>query len=169
MPNPVKELFLKRYINLRLKMIRHGERACNFADELKKVKNILVLLPAGHEYEEQFQRFIKRLGEVFPGSRVSTFVKSTLRKTDLNWLGVPTDAYLKLIQEGQLDLVIDLNRPQDRLVSYLVALSGAPLRLNLAEGEWDENYNLHFRPPAGVSGEEQLAYIARQLQRLVSA
>ncbi len=169
MPNPVKELFLKRYLNLRLKLIRHGERAYNFAEELKKVKNILVLLPVGHEYEQASQDFLKQLGHIFPRGRVSTFVKSTLRKNDLNWLGVPNDAYLKVIQDGQIDLVIDLNQPQDRIVSYLVALSGAPLRLNLAEGEWDENYNLHFRLPAGASAEQQLVHIGKQLQRLVSA
>ncbi|HED10080.1 MAG TPA: hypothetical protein ENJ10_05295 [Caldithrix abyssi] len=169
MPNPLKELFLKRYLNLRLKLIRHGERAYNFADELKKVKNILVLLPVGHEYEEATQDFLKQLGAIFPQGRVSTFVKSTLRKSDLNWMGVPNDTYLKVIQDGQIDLVIDLNQPQDRIVSYLVALSGAPLRLNLAEGEWDDNYNLHFRLPAGASPKQQLAHIGRQLQRLVSA
>ena len=63
----------------------------------------------------------------------------------MNWLGVPNDSYLKVIRDEQFDLVVDINTKQDKISSYLCALSGAPMRVNLTSGDFDHLYNLHFR------------------------
>ncbi|RMH63754.1 MAG: hypothetical protein D6677_06430 [Calditrichaeota bacterium] len=160
----VKETLLARYIRIRLKLMQSGARAYNFHDEIRKVRNILVILPANQAYEGAYQKFLHELNAVFPGASISTFEKSNLRKNDLNRLGLPNDTYLKLIRDSMPDMVIDLNEPQDKVCSYITALSGAPVRVNLARGEWDDVYNLYFRQTNDLPLEKKLSVISRQLK-----
>jgi len=153
----IKETVLGKIINFRLKMISRQDTTYNFSEQLSKTEKILIILPSGSEYSETMQNFIKKMGEVFRKARVSTFVNSSLRKNDLNWLGVPNEHYLKIIRDEQFDLVVDINTKQDKISSYLCALSGAPLRVNLASGDFDHLYNLHFRmKDIGKSIDERL-------------
>lgn len=147
-------------------MILKQERSYNFAEELNKTEKILVILPAGDEYSEPMQNFVRKIGKIFEKARVSTFVKSSLRKNDLSWLGVPNDHYLKVIQDEQFDLVVDVNLRQDKISSYLCALSGAPMRVNLVSGKFDDLYNLHFRVNDNKSLEERMQNILSYLDFL---
>ena len=146
----------KKFLDFHFKKIQEQETIYNFSLELKKVKKILVILPSEDEYAVNIQSFVKRLTEIFEKTRVSTFVNSTLRKTDISWLGVPNEQYLKSIQDEQFDLVVDINIVQDRICAYLCALSGASMRLNLAPGEYDYIYNLQFRADPQKQLNEQL-------------
>jgi hypothetical protein len=164
----VKDSILGKIINFRLKMITNQDRAYDFSEELAKTEKILIIIPSGTEYSETVQNFIKRMGEIFNKARVSTFVNSSLRKDDLNWLGVPNDKYLKVIRDEQFDLVVDINTRQDKICSYLCALSGAPMRVNLASGDFDHLYNLHFRiKDIRKSIDEQLQNMISYLEFLL--
>ncbi len=163
MANFLKEALLKRFIRIRLKLIQAGERPQNFHDALNKVRKILVLLPIGGEYDQESRKFIHDLNTIFAEAQISTFDKKSLRKQDLNRLGLPNDTYLKVIRDSMPDMAIDLNKPQDHVCSYLVALSGAPLRVNLSTGPWDMVYNLHFRLPAEKPTSEQLALLIQRM------
>ncbi|KAA3615033.1 MAG: hypothetical protein D8M58_11315 [Calditrichaeota bacterium] len=166
MSNPIKKIILGKYLSFRLKMLLSQERAYDFSSELNKVKKALVILPAQNEYSEPFQVFVKKLNTVFPNANISTFVSSSLRKTDMSWLGVPNEQYLKIIRDEQFDLVIDANDEQDKICSYLCALSGAPMRLNLASGEYDSIYNLHFRTAADKKMDDRLVNIVSYFEHL---
>jgi len=148
-------------------MLSSQKLAYDFSEELTKVKSILVILPAKEEYGEPVQDFLKQLNLVFPKSRVSTFVKSTLRKEDLSWLGLPNERYLKIFKDERFDLVVDLNTKQDNACSYLAALSGAPMRLNLDSGKNDFIYNLHIKSSTEKKIEERLNSIISYFKFLV--
>ena len=167
----VKESILGKIINIRLKMISQQDRTYDFSHQLNKTEKILIIIPAGNEYSETMQSFIKQIGHTFNNARVSTFVNSSLRKNDLNWLGVPNDKYLKVIRDELFDLVVDVNLKQDKISSYLCALSGAPMRINLSSGDFDHLYNLHFRAKDANSKslEERLYNIISYLDFLISS
>lgn len=164
----LKETLLGKIIKVRLKIILQQDRTYDFAEELSKTEKVLIIMPAGKEYSEPMQGFIQQIGHVFTNSRVSTFVTSSLRKNDLSWLGVPNDHYLKGIRDELFDLVIDINLKQDKISSYLCALSGAPMRINLATGQYDHVYNLHFRmKDNNKTIEERLKNIISYLRFLI--
>jgi hypothetical protein len=165
----IKESVLGKIINLRLKIISQKDQAYNFSEQLSKTQKILIIIPTGSEYTETMQSFTKRIGQLFSNARVSTFVNSSLRKNDLNWLGVPNESYLKVIRDEQFDLVVDVNTRQDKISSYLCALSGAPLRINLTSGAYDHLYNLHFRiKDSSKSNEQRLNNMISYLEFLLS-
>ena len=165
----VKESVLGKIINIRLKMISQQDRTYDFSVQLGKTEKILIIIPSGNEYSVTIQNFIKQIGQIFKKAKVSTFVNSSLRKNDLNWLGVPNDQYLKVIRDEQFDLVVDLNTKQDKISSYLCALSGAAMRINLASGDFDHLYNLHFRiKDLSSSIEEQLQNMISYLDFLIN-
>ena len=141
----MKQVVMNQVVNFRLKMFHKYERAYNFIEEVNKVKKILIILSANDEYSSTVQQFIKEIGRTFKRASVSTFDSNSLRKSDLSWFGVPNERYLNIIREEGFDLVIDANIVQDKVCSYLCALSGAQLRLNLSSGHYDHIYNLHFR------------------------
>lgn len=154
-------MLMNQVVNFRLKMFHKYELTYDFFKEVNEVKKILIILPANDEYKEHMQQFIKDVSQTFNKSSVSTFARSTLRKTDLSWFGVPNEKYLKIIREEGFDLVIDANINQDKLCSYLSALSGAQLRLNLSSGNYDHIYNLHFR-------SDQQKPVPNRLQNIVA-
>ena len=161
MNNPFKTVVMNQVVNFRLKMFHKSEGSYNFFEELTKVKKILIILPSADEYSDHIQQFIKEIGLIFTKASVSTFASSSLRKNDLSWFGVPNEKYLNIIREEEFDLVIDTNIIQDKLCSYLSALSGASLRLNLASGDYDYIYNLHFR-------SDQHKHIPDRLQNIIA-
>jgi hypothetical protein len=165
--NIIKNAFLHKYLNFRLKLLQKHDRAYNFATELKNVQKILVILPTDQEYTQYIQNFVKNLGDQFKQAKISTFVSSTLRKTDLSWLGLPNEQYLNIIREENFDLVVDVNTEQDQICSYLCALSGAPMRLNLASGNYDTIYNLHFRSSPNKNLDEKLNNVISYLTHLI--
>jgi len=69
----------------------------------------------------------------------------------MNWLGVPGKEYLKNIREEDFDLLIDLNDQQDRVCTYLCALSNASMRIHFSEGKFDKIYNLQIRTDINTS------------------
>lgn len=137
-------------------MFLGNERPLVFSSEMQRVKKILVITPFGEELSDTFQNFLKKVVTVFNGSRVSTFDKSSLRKEDFSWLGLPNEQYLKIFKDEHFDLVVDLNTTQDNACSYLAALSGAPMRLNLDSGKNDFIYNLHIKSSDGKNISERL-------------
>lgn len=165
----IKSYTLGKYLNLRLKMLERQERAYDFAAELKKVQKCLVILPDQNETDGSNQDFLKRLTHIFPQARISTFVSSSLRKEDINWLGVPNEKYLKTIRDEHFDLVVDLNPVQDKIAVYLSALSNAPMRLNLASGAYDKVYNLHFRTSEDKKTAQRLENIGTYIEFLKKA
>ena len=167
MSNPIKNVILGKYVNFRLKLLQGHERVYDFSTELKKVHKILVILPSDQEYSPTMQGFIKKLSEKFNRAHVSTFVSSSLRKSDIGWLGLPNEQYLKIIRDEQFDFVVDVNPQQDRICTYLCALSGAPMRLNLTSGNYDNVYNLHFRSMENKNIDERLNNILSYLSFLM--
>jgi hypothetical protein len=69
----------------------------------------------------------------------------------MNWLGVPGKEYLNNIREEDFDLLIDLNEQQDRVCTYLSALSNATMRIHFSEGKFDRIYNLQIRTDINAS------------------
>ena len=117
----------------------------DFFEELKKVKKILVIMPVDNDAESVAREFLPEIQQAFGRVKLSTLDLSTMREGDTNWLGVPNQKYLSKIQDENFDLLLDLNEQQNRLCTYLGALSAAPMRLHIAEGKFDKIYNLHFR------------------------
>ncbi len=133
-------------MDLRLKWFKQDETSVVLPEALQKVKNILLITPADHpELEEEIHTFASGLYEIFRQVQVSTFDRSSFRPADGNWFGLPKEEYLDNFRQGKFDFVIDLNIQQDRLCTYICALSGAPLRMNLCSGEYDHIYNFHIR------------------------
>jgi len=152
----IKNIILDRYIAFRLRVFGKEENAINIPERIRKVKSILLILPEGKEYNAPVQQFSSRLYRIFKGAQVSTFERSSFRKSDGNWFGLPKESYLKNFQDVNFDLVIDLNQPQDNLCTYICALSGAPLRLAISGGIYDHIYNLQIRSHYKGLMEDQL-------------
>jgi len=169
MINMVKKAILKRFLDLRLKLLVSNQRVYDFSREIRKVEKILIILPSGKEYEAVMQDFVSSISALFPRARTSTFLRSSLRKSDLSWLGLPNERYLKIIRDEQFDLIIDGNTYTDSICAYLCALSGAPLRLNLTSGPYDAIYNLHMRSRQDKPVAYRLELIKQYLKTLQKA
>ncbi len=113
--------------------------------EMSRVKKILVIRPTIIINEQAVQLFIQKLNQIFSNCQISTFEISMLRKSDVNWLGVPNNAYLNRIRDEKFDLLIDLNSELDKVCTYLGALCEASMRIHLSEGKFDKIYNLQIR------------------------
>ena len=146
MKDKIKTILLEKYLDFNLKSGRKDNAPYIVSEKLKSVIQVLVIKPPAGIEDKSLQDFIAGLYAVYPDVQVSTFMRSSLRNSDTNWLGVPNDRYLKNIREINFDLVIDLNLQHDTICSYICKLSGAPLRLNLMPGHYDNIYNLHIKP-----------------------
>lgn len=164
MKEKIKALLLEKYLKFNLKSAKKNDKLCDFSEELKSIEQILVIKPINSIDDKSLQSFISGLYNIYPNIQVSTFTRSSLRKTDINWLGVPNNQYLKNIQEIHFDLVIDLNIHHDTICSYLCKLSGAPLRLNLKSGHYDHIYNLHIKTNSNTEIDDELQNILRYLK-----
>ena len=162
----IKDWLLKKYIDIRLKLFTPEKEAQDFPALIRKIKNILVLLPADHSGDAYLEQFTADLYSVFPHSHISTFERSSFRKSDGNWMGLPSEAYLNQFREEHFDLVVDLTPENDRLSTYICALSGAPLRLRLFEGRFPHIYNLHIRTASDKPLGDKLKSVIEQLRVL---
>jgi hypothetical protein len=160
----LKAILLEKYLHFNLKSVKKEDAPCHFSEKLKTIRQILVIKPSDSINERSIQDFISKLYSVYPDVQVSTFMKSNLRPSDTNWLGVPNNNYLKNIQEVDFDMVIDLNLQHDTICSYICKLSGAPIRLNLKSGHYDNVYNLHIKSNASTSIENALQHILKYLK-----
>ena len=163
MLNKLKKHVLDRYLDMRLKLFNRDEDALNFPQKIRQVQSVLLLIPEGEEYSAFMQQFTSQLYGIFKRVQISTFERSSFRKSDGNWFGLPKDSYLKNFQDAEFDLIIDLNQPQDRLCAYICALSGAPLRMTWTSGDYDHIYNLQIRSSQGLI-EDQLKNLLNYLK-----
>ncbi|MGD9486666.1 MAG: hypothetical protein AB7W47_01465 [Calditrichaceae bacterium] len=162
----VKSLILEKYLEFRFRKIKNSDELYDFPKMIQNVTHIFVILSAERDLEKENQEFLSSLYKIFSEARISTFERSSLRKEDMNRLGVPNDQYLKNIQDEKFDLVIDLNVKQDKICSYLTALSGASMRLNLTSGRYDHIYNLHIRGGRENTPTRQFGNILTYLKSL---
>lgn len=164
--NPLKKRLRRTYLNAKLKWSGKQKDMYDFAEQIKMIRRILVLMPEDKSLRPAAESFLKKLAGLFHGVQFETFVKSQLTEKDLNWFGVPDQAFLNHLQQKQYGLLIDLNPSPDQLYSYLTANSGAPVRLNLCESPYDYIYNLHIRPNRSKPFAGQLDTVLVHLHNL---
>ncbi len=164
--NWFKAILTNRFIRRKFSRLNLNAAVENFPELVKRVGRILVILPSSTSLESGSNIFTSRLYDLFGEVQVSTFNRTSLRETDVNWYGLPSDRYLENIRSEKFDMVIDLNSTPDYICSYLVALSGARLRLNLISTEYDQAYNLHFRSDRKQNPQELTKNILEQLKKL---
>ena len=140
MINLVKNYLLDRLLVNRFFLSKQVNEITDYSRQLSEAKKILIILPVIHQNVQLVNDFKSNLAEAFPKSSISTFGITSLRKTDMNCLGVPGKEYLNNIREEDFDLLIDLNEKQDRICTYLSALSNAPMRVHFSEGKFDKIY-----------------------------
>jgi len=160
----IRKVLLEKYLDFNLKSFKKSNDPGISSANLKSIKQILVIKPINSVNEKSIQNFIAGLYAVYPDVQVSTFMRSSLRNSDTNWLGVPHEQYLKNIREIRFDLVIDLNLLHDTICSYICKLSGAPLRLNLKQGDYDNIYNLHIKSSDSGNIDNELQNILKYLK-----
>ena len=141
----IKNRILQQYIDIRLKLFTPDKEAQDFPRLISGIKNVLILVPAQLAWEDDIEKFTADLYKIFPEANISTFERKSFRKSDGNWMGLPSEQYMNQFTEENFDLVIDLTPENDRLSTYICALSGAPLRMRLFEGNFPHIYNLHIR------------------------
>jgi len=143
--NNIKQLLLDRYIDMRLRLTRQADGLLDFPRSVKSVKTVLIVFTNKLNDEHFYKQFSSGLYAIFGDIKVSAFNPGHLSADDKNWFGLPAEKHLAAVRDEHFDLVVDLNQEQDRLSTYLCAISAAPLKLNLASGRYDHVYNLHFR------------------------
>ena len=141
----IKNYLLDRLLVNRFFLAKQKNEITDYSLQLSEAKKILIILPVIHQNVQLINDFISNLALAFPNTSISTFGITSLRKSDMNWLGVPGKEYLNKIREEEFDLLIDLNEEQDRICTYLSALSSAPMRIHFSEGKFDRIYNLQIR------------------------
>ena len=141
----VKNYLLDRLLVNRFFLAKQKNEITDYSRQLSEAKKILIILPVIHQNVQLINDFKSNLADAFPKSSISTFGITSLRKSDMNWLGVPNKEYLNKIREETFDLLIDLNEIQDRVCTYLSALSDATMRIHFSEGNFDKIYNLQIR------------------------
>jgi hypothetical protein len=150
---PFKNYFLKKLVHTRLFFIRKNTTLLNFIDRIKAVKKVLIILPINKHEEQMARTYLEKFSAIFTSCQISTLDVTSLRKSDVNWLGVPNTSYLRNIQSEDFDLIIDLNGSHNYICAYLGALTRAPMRLHIAEGIFDKIYNIQIRSEPGDSLE----------------
>ena len=164
--NFVKNYFLERLLDARLYFMKEKEGETDFLNTIRNIKKILIILPIDRSDEINSRKFIKELQAQLGKVKISTLDLTTLRKSDTNWLGVPNHQYLANIQNGEFDLLMDLNGHHDRICAYLGALTDAPLRVHASRGKFDKIYNLEIRTSGTSSLDERYQSILTYLARL---
>ena len=152
----VKNYLLDKLLVNRFFLAKQQNEITDYARQLSEAKKILIILPVIHENVQVEHDFKSNLAKAFPKSSISTFGITSLRKSDMNWLGVPGKEYLKNIQDEGFDLLIDLNEYQDRICSYLSALSNAGMRIHFSQGKFDKIYNLQIRTEINAPLQEKI-------------
>ena len=147
----INNYLLDKLLVNRFFLAKQKNEITDYSRQLSEAKKILIILPVIHQNVQLINDFKTNLANAFPKSSISTFGITSLRKSDMNWLGVPGKEYLNRIREENFDLLIDLNEDQDRVCTYLSALSNAPLRIHFSEGKFDKIYNLQIRTDINAS------------------
>jgi len=147
---------------MRLRWFKENDHVVELPAAIRDIHNILIISPGEEETEDDVYYFASELYHIFDPVNVSTFERSSFRPQDGNWFGLPGDAYLENFRQEKFDLVVDLNPEQDRLCTYICALSGGTLRINLASGRYDHIYNFHIRT-------DELQALRQRLQRLLDS
>jgi len=167
--NFIKNYLLEKFLDARLFFMKQRSDLTDFFENIKKVKNILILIPVDRAEEIISREFLPEIKRVFGKAKVTTLDISSLREIDTNWLGAPNQKYLAKIQNGKFDLLLDLNGHHERICAYLCVMSAAPLRLHISEGKFDKIYNFHFRVSGSASLKSRyqnfLTYIERMRQK----
>lgn len=143
-------------MDLRLRWFKEEDLSVELPGAVRRIKNILLISSGQKEFEEDVHNFATGLYEIFDTVQVSTFERPSFRPEDGNWFGLPLSAYLDNFRQEHFDLVLDLNPEQDRLCTYICALSGAALRMNLTSGKYDHIYNFHIRTNAAQPMKQRL-------------
>ena len=164
MIQPLKNYFLKKLVHARLFFIKKNTQLLNFFELLKQVKKVLIILPINKKEERIARTYLSRFNSLFSASQISTLDVTSLRRSDVNWLGVPNMSYLKNIQSEDFELLIDLNGSHDYICAYLGALTRASLRLHVSQGIFDKIYNLQFRSQPQESIENRYDRVLRYLE-----
>lgn len=141
----VKNYLLDKLLVNRFFLAKQKKEITDFSHHITEAKKILIILPVVHQNVQVENDFKSELAKALSNSSISTFSITSLRKSDMNWLGVPGKEYLKNIQEESFDLLIDLNEYQDKICTYISALSNAPMRIHISQGKYDKIYNLQIR------------------------
>jgi len=157
-------------MDLRLKWFKGETEPLRFLETLGKIKHILLIVPENPaKMENAIQQFSSGLYTVFNDVQISTFERASFRPTDGNWFGLPHEDYLDNFRQEKIDLVIDLNMKTDRLCTYIAALSGARLRMNISMDKYDHIYNFHIRTDEKLSAEIRLKRILENLKEFKTA
>jgi RNAse (barnase) inhibitor barstar len=162
----VKNYFLEKLLDTRLHFTRGKSQITNFVKGIKSVKKVLIILPRDRAEEVQARKYLTALIQVFDKVQVSTLDVFSLRRIDVNWLGIPNDSYLNRIRSEKFDMTIDLNSHHDVLCTYLTGLIEAPVRLHLVEGKFDKIYNLHIRSRMEAPIEKRYQNLVNYLAHL---
>jgi len=161
----VKNYLLERLLVNRFFLAKQKNEITDYSRQLSEAKKILIILPVIYQNVQLINDFKSNLADAYPKSSISTFGITSLRKSDMNWLGVPGKEYLIRLREEKFDLLIDLNEQQDRVCTYLSALSNAPMRIHFSEGKFDRIYNLQIRTeitaPLNVKIQTLINYLAK--------
>lgn len=90
-------------------------------------KNRLIAFFREHNiHGEIFFLDFRKLGE---GERLITSINGTILRKDLNWFGRPSDEKMRLLNEGEPDLLISTVREKNYAYEYLVKASHAKFKV----------------------------------------
>ncbi len=126
--------------------------AIHFPVQASSIQRVLVILPRDLQLIEPAHQFVNQLRQAFPAWHIQMFDVDKLPAEKLNWLKIPDSAYIQELKSQQFDMVIDLNRHGDWLVTYLAVMSGAPYRVQVENGDkqfFNIQYNTHQDAPFG--------------------
>ncbi len=138
----------------------------DFISKLKEINKILVIVPRDRAQEVVARKYVAMLKDAFPGAKISRIDVFNLRKSEINWLGVPNEQFIERFRKENFDLSIDLNSYHDALCSYLCALTAAAIRMHICEGKFDKIYNLHIRTDSNTSLERRYTQLLTKLIKL---
>ena len=164
--NFIKAYFLEKMLDTRLYFLKEKPELTDFFDRVKNVKNLLIIVPRDRAEEVLARKYVSRIHEVFKPAKFSTLDVSSLRKSDVNWLGVPNNSFLDKMKSENFDLIIDLNSTHDHLCTFLGAFIEAPLRMHISEGKFDKVYNLHIRAGNTNGIESKIKNMINYLTRI---
>ena len=164
--NFFKDFLLEKLLSTRLYLMKQQTEPTDFIGKIKNVRKILVIVPRNRALEVLTRKYVARLKEAFPGSRLASLDTLSLKKTDVNWMGVPNEQFIDRFRKEKYDLLIDLNTYHDTLCSYLCSMAEADIRLHICEGRYDKIYNLHIRTDSNTSLERRYTELLDKLTKL---
>ena len=92
--NFLKNYFLEKMISTRLYFLKNQGDVTDFFERIKSVKKLMIIVPRDRAEEVHVRKYISRIQEIFQSAKFSTFDVCSLRKSDVNWLGVPNNSFL---------------------------------------------------------------------------